>query len=359
MTLTFLRDKDLLVISEVEYLTVLAPATGVALTLSTQFIYNYIRRRKQFKLFRSNDRLKSPIYKVIRDTLTRLTIIKIAYLYKKVLLIFVYMNKVTVIIYRCLMRTELSLWMNTINFVTELVIVARACRILVDLSKYLLNNKTNILRTSINTFFWILHHNHRTLLTKVAFIAISLLTAGAWTHVVLLRKWIRLWTIITIFNLCSNIQVFDEESLRALQGLRAFGLPPIERTIPKFKPKTEQFKNPRLTMPGKENELALSLPLQNEMRANISKDVNIKMSEIIKDSILGEEETIVMNKRGLQKGKLSKTNSTSRRKLRMKRKRMNSLQNLNSTTNNITPLTIENNLQNLTNSTKLKEERVK
>jgi hypothetical protein len=398
LVLHFLKDRSILLIAEEEYLTVLAPATGVLLAITIKAIGKYRQHHKRFnnKIFKLNKRIKTPIYNPIRDTLIRLIVLKISYIYGKVILICAKLNRIIFIILNKA-PIDLQFWTISIRAVTELVIISRAGRILFDLGKYLVKNKTNVLKTGINTLIWIIDDEARTLVYKLAFIGVSLTTAIIWTHVPLLRKILRIWTTITLFNLCSNIEVVDGHQLWLKHGPQAtaFGLPPrerIEHPIPEFKPKAEQLKNPRLILPGNKTEVILSSPLQNETRANISKDVTLETSEISKNSILDterrifpkeeviigpkEEATIIVPEEEitiivpeeeatiiLPEEELRETNPTSKIKRTIKKSRINNLQKLNEKFNSpgddITPWDIDDNVQNETNYTKVREGKVK
>jgi hypothetical protein len=102
-------------------------------------------------------------------------------------------------------------------------------------------------------------------------------------------------------------------------------------------------------MLGKEETLVLSSTLQNKMPKSISKNIEVEIDRILKNSTLGEENSILSQKEGLQKGKTSRTNFTSKPK-----RRMNNLQKLNQTTDNVTSLPS----QEVYNSTKIKADKV-
>jgi len=105
----------------------------------------------------------------------------------------------------------------------------------------------------------------------------------------------------------------------------------------------------KISMLGKEETIVLSSTLQNETPNRISKNVEAEIDRIIKNSTLGEENIILSQKKGLQKGKISRTNFTSKPK-----RRVNNLQKLNQTTENVTSLPSEE----VYNSTTVKTDKV-
>lgn len=397
MVLHFLKDRLILLLSQEEYLTVLAPATGVVLAISVKAICKYQQHQKRFnnKIFKFNKPIKTPIYNPIRGI-----VLKTSYVHGKIILICSKLNRIILLILYKL-PVDLEMWTKGIWVVTELVIVSRAIRILFDVSKYLLKNKTNVLKTAVNTLIWIVNDETRTLIYKLVFIGVSLSTALMWTYVPMLRRILRVWTTITMFNLCSNIVVTDGRQLWLEHGPQAtaFGLrlPPIERLerpIRELKTNAEQLKSLTITLPGNETELILSSPSRNEMRSTLSKEARIRLKEdttivlhektligtkeetpivtkeetpiVINDEatiVTNDEATIVRNEEAMivPKEELRKTNSTSKIKQTMQKSRTNNLQKLNEKFNppgdNITPRDNDDNLE--TNYTKVREGKVR
>lgn len=401
MVLHFLRDRQILLVSETEYLTILAPATGVVLAVSFQAISKYRQHQKRFnnKIFKFDKQIKTPVYNPIRDGLNRLVILKISYVHGKIILLCSKLNRIVFIILQK-SPVDLEFWTRGIWKVTELVIICRAVRILFDVGKYLLKNENNVLKTGINTLIWIVNDEARTLVYKLVFLGVSLTTAIMWTYVPLLRRILRVWATITIFNLCSNIAVTDGRQLWLEHGpqVTAFGLrkPPIEIIEPpirELKTNPEQLKSARVILPGNETELRLSSPIQNKMKSTLLKDVTREHSKSSKNSILSEEAkivpkeetriviyeerpivaneetTIVENEEAtnvaneettiVPNEELRKTNSTSKIKRTLEKSRTNNLQKLNEKFNppaddDPTSSSRIDNVQDETNSTKVR-----
>lgn len=320
MVLHFLKDKSLLCLSKMEYITVLAPATGVVLAISVKAIHKYRQHQNRFnnKIFKFKKPIKTPVYNPIRDGLKRLVILKISYVHGKIILTCSKLNKIIFVIIQKSPITplELDLWTKGIWKATEVVIVCRAGRILFDTGKYLLKNETNVLKTGINTLVWIVNDEAKALVYKLVFLGVSLSTAIIWTYVPLLRRILRVWTTITMFNLCSNIVVTDGREMWLEHGpqVTAFGLsrPPIERIehpIPEFKTNPEQLKSPRVLLPGNETELRFSSPTRKKMKSTTFKDVTREHSEISQNSILSEEARIVPTEKEKTKIRLKEETS--------------------------------------------------
>lgn len=409
MVLHFLRDRSLLLLSEEEYITVLAPATGVLLAISVEIslkaICKYRQRQKRFnnRIFKFNTQTKTPVYNPIR-----LIVLKTSYVQGKIILICSKLNKIIwLTLYKLPINWEL--WTKSFWVTTDVVIIWRAFQILVDVSKYLRNNKTNVLKTAVNTLIWIVNDEARTLIYKLVFIGVSLATAISWTYVPLLRRILRIWATITMLNLCSNIVVTDGHELWLKYGPKvpAFGLTPIERLerpITELKANAEQLKSLSITLPGNETELIFSSSTQNEMRSTFSKKARIRLEEntsivmhektwiganedvpivpneettIVTNEdvpiVANEEITIVTNEDVpivtnkeetlVPKEELRETNSTSKIKRTIQKSRTNNLQKLNekfnSPNDDKTSLKNDDNLQDVTNSTKVKEGKVK
>lgn len=371
MTLFFLRDKNLLVVSTENYLTIYAPVTGVILAAGLYAREKYLMRRYRFNNRIFNDKinmdLRSPTYVPLNKPNISFAARKILLLRQKLLSIlastdgvFVFMNGAVCFIERLTLRWFLVYSVfSTFYIATKAVIVLRFIVILRDIIKYSFKNKINILKIAAKSLWWIVYNKDRTLTVQLAFIGVTFLTTVILRKVPKLRPALLIFILLPWLNLCSELQVIDINLALKAHTRGTFGLPLVERTIPRLKPTAEHFENPKIKMSiqdkVKEDEFVLSLPIQTEMTKSISKDINIETSKIIKSSILGEEETVVIKREGLQKGKARKTNSTSK----LKRRRMNTLRNLNKTNDNITSLTTENELKNLPNSSKIKEEKVK
>jgi hypothetical protein len=371
LSLFLLIDKNLLVISDEAYVRIGAPMTGAIISAGIVIGKKYLRRRNRFNNRIFNDKInidiRSPTYVPLNKPNISFGARKILFLRKKILSIlastdgvFVFMNEAVFFIERLTLSSFLVYSLvETFSIATKGVIVLRFIVILQDSIKYSFKNKLNLLKIAANSLWWIVYNKNRTLTVQLAFIGVSLLTTVILNKVPKLRTALLICILIPYFNLCSQLEVVDINIALKAHTRGTFGLPLIERTIPHLKPTAEHFENPKIKMSLqdkiKEDEFVLSLPIQTELTKSISKDINIETSKIIKSSILGEEETVVIKREGVQKGKASKTNSTSK----LKRRRMNTLPNLNKTDDNITSLTTENELKNLPNSSKIKEEKVK
>jgi hypothetical protein len=320
MVLHFLKDKSLLCLSKMEYITVLAPTTGVILAISVKAIRKYRQHQNRFnnKIFKFKKPIKTPVYNPIRDGLKRLVILKISYVHGKIILTCSKLNRIIFVIIQKspIAPLELDLWTKGIWKTTEIVIVCRAGRILFDTGKYLLKNETNVLKTGINTLVWIVNDDAKALVYKLVFLGVSLSTALIWTYVPHLRRILRVWTTITMFNLCSNIVVTDGRQMWLEHGpqVTAFGLsrPPIERIehpIPEVKINPEQLKSPRVILPGNETELRFSSPTRKKMKSTTFKDVTREHSEISQNSILSEKARIVPTEKEKTKIRLKEEKS--------------------------------------------------
>ena len=317
MVLHYLRDRSILCLSNVEYITVLAPATGVVLAISIKAIHKYRRHRNRFnnKIFKFNKPIETPVYNPIRDGLTRLAILKISYVHGKIILTCSKLNR---IIFVMLQKSpiELEFWTEGIWKATDVVIVCRAGRILFDTGKYLLKNETKVLKTAINTLIWIVNDKAKALVYKLVFLGVSLSTAIIWTYVPRLRRILRVWTTITIFNLCSNIVVTNGREMWLEHGPQAtaFGLNrlPIERIehpISELKTNPEELQSPRVILPGNQTELRFSSPIRKKMKSTTFNDVKRKHSEVTQNSILSEEARIVPTEKDKTKIRLKEDTS--------------------------------------------------
>lgn len=260
----------------------------------------------------------------------------------------------------------------TASQLIQFIIIGRFGVVLKDTFIYAYKNRMreNYLKVAVNTLAWLMASKDRD--TRVNFIAAFVMTttSSLWlTGIPIIRNSLLTFTCITFLNLCSFIYV--EESFESFLRYRAsdmgvFGLPKVEHLINKpLSSFSENRPNSKISMTGKEETSVISSPLQNEMPKSIYKDFESEMNEIIKDSTLDKKTTILPRKVGLQKGKISRTHSTSKPK-----RRVNNLQNLNKADFPDRLKSIENgrkvreklykeNLEKFPDLLKIKEEKIK
>lgn len=300
--LVFIRDRYLFVITTDKYITVLAPAVGILLALTIEASLKHIKHQKRFnnQIFKLGKPIETITYNPIRDKIKRVTIAKVSYFYKKILVVCDKVNDRLIF-----WQWPIPFWLNVsiagIWKVTEGAAVARAARILYDTALYLFWYKTNVLRTVSSTLIWSILADRRALIYKLAFLGVSLSVAIIWTNIPNARKILRVVVSISMFNLFSNLRIVEGTELWLEYGpqITTFGLPQlpiIERPIQEFKPNIEQLETHKVILPGNETELIFSSPRRNEIRENISTDVNTETSDTSKNSILDEEEKLVVKK---------------------------------------------------------------
>ena len=128
MVLSLLRDKSLLLLSEEEYLILLAPASGVFLAITVNAICKYRRHQKRFnnKIFKFNKPIKTPVYNPLRDIVQKVIVLKVSYLHGKIILTCSKLNR---LIFIMLQKSPIDFSFYTIAIwkTTEVVIVLRAC----------------------------------------------------------------------------------------------------------------------------------------------------------------------------------------------------------------------------------------
>jgi hypothetical protein len=334
----YFRNAFVLVVNDQDYVTVLAPIVGVILGSSIEAGRRYrIKRRKIKELDPSNTiNIKGNNY-----TYRWLSRLKTSLLAKKIL--FTYGKIASVSIVR---STFLSFYI-----VVEGILLVRSVLLVVGIVKYYLRTRENLFRITVNTLMWIAYSTKRARIVNLGFISVVLLTAKLWTVSPKFRTFIRIWTCVTFLNLSVNVGVDSTLIGQRPSDIGAFGLPIIERPIQQLNPFTENVTNPRISISKKEDTLVLSMPLQNAIPKGVAND--IELEKIIQNSTLGEENSLLQKREGLQKGETRKSNSTSQPK-----QRTNSLQKLNNTPDNVTSITIENELENFSNATKIKVEKV-
>lgn len=327
--------KNIIVDNEV-LLTVIAPAMGAAIgsTVTIVNIYRQKRRKKKTDTVNHpNCNGKPGIFYPLTTTLVG----------RQILLVY---GKVTSIYY-------LNILVSSCYKIINGIIIVRSVILVKDLLKYYLSTRENLVEVAINSLAWTIYSPKRDKIVSLAFTTIVFATARLWYVSSHYRKVSRIWIFITFLNLAGAIRVHDDVIKQRPSDMGIFGLPPIERLIQQSNSFAENASNSRINMLEKEDKVVLSSTLQNEMPDDISKNGELEINKIIQNSILGEETILLPKKEGLQKGETSRTNVTSKPK-----QKTNSLQELNKTSDNVTPFNVEENRETLSNSTKIKAEKV-
>ena len=325
-------------------ITVIAPATGIIVGITIEAVGKYLKRKRQNKLnspeitpvtINSNGSNTSLFHKTL-DRVTSSIAVRYA----------------TIVYVKLASSHVLRITASSCFKVIDIIIIVRFVLLSKNILKYFLRTRENMFRITINTLWWIVYSKERDVMTQLVFLVITLLSAKLWsTKNRTAQRLLRIWVCITLLNLSNYIYLVPSFSRPANIGV--FGLPRMEQPMKQFNPFAETTVNSKISMIGKEEPLVLSSPIQNEMQKEISKNVELEISKIIQNSTLNEENSILSQTKGVQKEsrKTSKTNSTSKR-------RVNSLQKLNQTAENPTSLPIENDLEKVSNSTKIKAEKV-
>jgi hypothetical protein len=325
-------------------ITVLAPAAGIILGMTVEAVGKYLTRKRQEKLnspriipvtIHSNGNNSS----LFRKTLYRVTPTLVV-------------RYATIIYAKLASSQSLRIAASSSFKVIDLIIIVRFVILSKNILKYLLRTREDMFKITVNTLCWIVYSKERDKIVHLLFLLVTLLSAKLWsTKNRTAQKLLRIWVFITLLNLSNYIYVVP--SLSRPSDIGVFGLPRMEQPMKQFNNFTETTRNSKISMVGKEEPLVLSSTFQNEMPKNISKNVELEINKIIKNSTLGEENSILTQKEKLQKGKTSRTNFTSKSK-----RRINSLQKLNQTTKNVSSVPIENDLTKVNNVTKIKAEKI-
>lgn len=339
------RGKYLSSDSEV-FLTVVAPATGILLGATFTAFYSYMKRKRKPNLdspeiipvtVNSNGNNYSLFRRTLRRVNTTLAGRSIGFAYKKV---------VTSQFLRIAVSSSFK--------VIDGIIIVRSVILVKNVFNHYVGTRENLFKVGINTLGWILYSRERELVVNVGFIIITLIIAKLWNEQnLLIQKALRTWVLISFFNLSNYIYINTDVLDYRPSDIGLFGLPKVEHLIKPVNPFIENVKNSKVSMLEKEETLGLSSPIRNEMSKGISDDVELELNKIIQNSTLGEEKIVLSKTEGLQKGKTREVNFNSKSK-----RRVNSLQKLNETNKDMESLNIENELGKLSNSTKVKAEKV-
>lgn len=341
MVITYLVKYSHLAIEEEEYLTVIAPISGVLVGIIIKGLDKQLKRSKRFQKWSSARNLEIEM-KIKDPTLKLLQRYKINLAARKF-----------VFIYRTIFdRYEIRVLFSSLYLIVRGILVIRSVLLLVAIGRYYFKSRKNLFEIAFNTLSWIVYCKERKVVVSLTFLLISSLTTAIWCKFQAAQKFFVIWTLISIFNLSGHIDIYTSPVFRPA-NIGAFGVPLMERPIQRLKPMTE-LQNRMVSLPGKEDEFVLSFPLLNEMPKGSSKDAEKEIHKIMNSSRLGEEEIPIKKREGLQKGEVNRTNSTLKPKTRM-----NSLQKLNSTADIMLPLTVENEMKNIPNSTRIKEDNVR
>jgi hypothetical protein len=342
LTALYFRDGLTLVASNRDYITVIAPAVGMIIGSSIEITRRYrIKRRKTKGLNPTktiNINGNSYTYTLFARAKSSLVARKILFLYNKMASI-------------SILRSAGSSW----YILVESIVIVRSVSLIVRIVKYHLRTRENVFKIIINTLMWIAYSTKRARIVNLGFISVVLLTTKLWCASSKFRTFIRIWTCVTFLNLSVTVGLAENLIQQRPSNIGAFGLPIIERPIQQLNSLTENVTNTRISMSEseKEDKLILSMPLQDAIPKGLANDIELETNQIIQNSILGEENSLLPKQEGLQKGETRRTNSTSRPK-----NRTNSLQNLTNTPDNVPSLTAENELENFSNTTQIKAEKV-
>jgi hypothetical protein len=325
-------------------ITVIAPATGIVLGMTIEAVGRHLIKKRREKL-NSPEIIPATINSsgnnsnLFRKTLYRVTPT-------------LAVRSASIVYEKLVSSQSLRIAVSSSFKVIDVIIIVRSVILSKNLLKYLVRHRENIFKITVNTLCWIVYSKKRDKMVQLAFVIVTALSTKLWiTKNRTAQRLLRIWVCITFLNLCNYIYLVPSLSRPADIGV--FGLPRVEQLMNQFNAFSETTPNSKISMLGKEEPLVLSSTLQNEMPKGRSKNVELEINKIIKNSTLGEENSILSQKEGLQKGKTSRTNFTSKPK-----RRMNSLQELNQTTDNVPSLPIENDSEKIYNSTKLNAEKV-
>jgi hypothetical protein len=347
MTLVFLKDPRYLHLITLDrsYVTIVAPAAGILLAKTYIFTANRLQRTKQF------EKLKKKLPTRIIGTKTFYKIVyhlRIGFISRNISLVSIYIyRKIAAMFFiRSFIMTSYTVMRGAIVFRCSLRII--------DLVRYYLDTRNNLLKMAFKSLLWIVYYEKRSLALSLSFAVVTLLTAIIWCKYPAVRKFIFIWTMVTSLNISDDIQVLNSPFLRTY-NFGAFGLPVIERPvlIQRFKPTIELMLEPGSNFIGKEKALLHSFPHENEIAKVDSKNLDIETNKIINNSILGKEQFSAPRKERLKRGKTRKIRATSKTK-----RRVNTLKTLKSRTDNLKSGIFESELNNFSNSTKIKEEKV-
>ena len=325
-------------------ITVIAPASGIVLGMSIEALGRYFKKRRR-------DKVNSP--EIIPVTVNSNG--NNSNLFRKTL----YRVTPTLVIRSARMIHEKFVSSQSLRIaasssfkIIDGIIIVRSGIATKNLLKYVLRNRENIFKITFNTLCWIVYSKERDKMVHLAFILVTILSTKLWTTKNrTAQRLLRIWVLITLLNLSNYIYLVPSSSRPSDIGV--FGLPRVEQLINQFQTFPETTPNSKISMLGKEEPLVLSSTLQNEMPNDISKNVELEINKIIKNSTLGEENSNLSKKEGLQKEKTSRTNINSKSK-----RRMNSLHKLNQTTDHVTSLPTENDIEKISNLTKIKADKV-
>jgi hypothetical protein len=324
------------------FITVIAPASGIILGVGIKVIHGYIKRRRRRKLDSpktipstgNNSNLFRRTFHRIRTTSA---------------------GRLTVLAYEKIMSSQFLRIAASSSFkVIDGIIIVRSGILAKDLVNYSIRNRENLFKVAVKTLGWIVYSRERDRMVNAAFILVTLITAKLWsTQNRTIQRCLRIWVFITLLNLSNYIYVYPNLLDLRPSDIGVFGLPIVEHPIKQFNSLLENGTNSKVSMIGKEETLVLPSSLPNEIPKSISNDVKLETNKIIQNSTLGEENIVLSKNEGLQKGKTRETHFTSKPK-----RRMNSLDKLNKTDETVKSLPIENDFETLSNSTKIKAEKV-
>ena len=325
-------------------ITVVAPATGIVLGMTIEAVGKYLIQKRREKLnspgiipvtVNSNGNNSNLFRKTLYRVTPTLAVRSASIVYEKLV-----------------SSQSLRIAVLSSFKVIDVIIIVRSVILSKNLLKYLVRNRENVFKITVNTLCWIVYSKERDKMVQLAFVLVTVLSTKLWlTKNRTAQRLLRIWVCITFLNLCNYIYLIPSSSRPSDIGV--FGLPRVEQLINQFHAFPETKPNSKISMLEKKEPLVLSSTLQNEMPKGTSINVELEINKIIKNSTLGEENSILSQKEGLQKGKTSRTNFTSKSK-----RRMNSLQELNQTTDLVPSLPIENDFEKVYNSTKLNAGKV-
>jgi hypothetical protein len=322
------------------FITVIAPGTGIVLGIIIDAVGKYLKKRKYEKLkspeiirvtVNSNANNSNLLRKTFYRVTPTLVVRSASFIYEKLV-----------------SSQSLQIAVSSSFKVINLIIIVRSTILTKNIINYFLRTREPIFKIAVNTLCWIVYDKDRDKMVQLAFLLVTLISAKLWsTKNRTTQRLLRIWVFITLLNLSDYIYVAP--SLSRPSAIGVFGLPRVEQPMKQLHAFPETTAKSKISMLGKEETIVLSSTLQNETPNRISKNVEAEIDRIIKNSTLGEENIILSQKKGLQKGKISRTNFTSKPK-----RRVNNLQTLNQTTENVTSLPSEE----VYNSTTVKTDKV-
>ena len=349
MTTYFLKDPQYthFVVLDDEFITIVAPTTGIVIALVLQGI----TRLKRFKKFNRFKKVKSILQKLdlldqnISQRLLRNNRIK-------------FICGTTQFLYHQLYNPNFfTVGLGSFYSVTQGLIVYRYVLFLIDIVRYYCQTRMHVLsifKITFRTLFWIVYFKKRTLSVALAFYLVASLSGIVWYKCKSprVRKFILVCTMVRCLNLCSVIEVLNAPTIRTA----AFGLPIVEWPIQRdqFVPTAQLILEPTESRLERQMKLKHSFPTEKELLKASQTNLELEMDKVMNSSVLGEEQIPVTKKEGLQRGKARKTNATSKTK-----HQVNSLQKLNSKMDNTTSISFENELNQSAPSTQIKENKVK